>query len=155
MVAQVTRDVKVGDRVAIPAGSRAYGEVTMVDRGGRMRERARLGVRFTSIVLGDGSRVPIETDTIIREGCSPTGESAAKIGGGAIGGAIIGGILGGAKGAVIGGSVGAGAGHRRRDGRRPQPGNAGVRHPRHRASARPGYGDGREVRRSAGDGRRR
>ena len=110
VVAQVTRDVKVGDRVAIPAGARAYGEVTMVERGGRLKDRARLGVRFTSIVLGDGTRVPIETDTIVREGSSPTTESAAKIGGGAIGGAIIGGILGGAKGAAIGGSVGAGAG---------------------------------------------
>jgi hypothetical protein len=108
--ARVTRDVRVGDRVAIPAGSRVQGEVTMVERGGRLRERARLGVRFTSIVLADGTRLPIDTETIFREGEPPTGESAAKIGGGAIGGAIIGGILGGAKGAAIGGAVGAGGG---------------------------------------------
>ncbi len=108
--ARVTRDVRVGDRVAIPAGARAVGEVTLVERGGRMRDRARLGIRFTSIVLGDGTRVPIETDTIFREGDAPGGESAAKIGGGAIGGAILGGILGGAKGAIIGGTAGAGAG---------------------------------------------
>lgn len=110
VAARVTRDVKVGERVAIPAGARAEGEVTLVERGGKMRERARLGVRFTSIVLADGTRVPIDTETIIREGDAPGGESAAKIGGGAIGGAIIGGILGGAKGAIIGGSAGAGAG---------------------------------------------
>jgi hypothetical protein len=110
IVARVTRDVRVGDRVAIPAGSKAYGEVTLVERGGRLRERARLGIRFTSVVLADGTRVPLDTETIYREGSAPGGESAAKIGGGAIGGAIIGGILGGAKGAAIGGSVGAGAG---------------------------------------------
>jgi type IV secretory pathway VirB10-like protein len=110
VVAQVTRDVRVGDRVAIPAGSKARGEVTLVERGGRVRDRARLGIRFTSVVLADGTRIPLETETIYREGEAPGGESAAKIGGGAIGGAIIGGILGGAKGAVIGGSVGAGAG---------------------------------------------
>jgi hypothetical protein len=110
VVARVTRDVKVGNRVAIPAGTRANGEVTTVDRGGRLKERARLGVRFTSIVLADGTRVPIDTETIYREGDSPTNESAAKIGGGAIGGAIIGGILGGGKGAAIGTIVGAGAG---------------------------------------------
>jgi hypothetical protein len=110
VTARVTRDVKVGDRVAIPAGSQAIGEVTLVERGGRMREKARLGVRFTSVVLADGTRVPLATDTIIREGSSPANESTAKIGGGAIGGAIIGGILGGAKGAIIGGSAGAGAG---------------------------------------------
>jgi hypothetical protein len=110
VVARVTRDVKVGDRVAIPAGARAQGEVTMVERGGRVRDRARLGVRFTSIVLADGTRLPIHTETVLREGDSPGRESAAKIGGGAIGGAIIGGILGGAKGAAIGSTVGAGAG---------------------------------------------
>ena len=110
VVARVTRDVKVGNRVAIPAGARANGEVTAVDRGGRLKDRARLGVRFTSIVLADGTRIPIQTETIYREGDSPTNESAAKIGGGAIGGAIIGGILGGGKGAAIGSIVGAGAG---------------------------------------------
>jgi hypothetical protein len=110
VVARVTRDVRVGNRVAIPAGARANGEVTAVERGGRLKDRARLGVRFTSIVLADGTRIPIETETIYREGDSPTNESAAKIGGGAIGGAIIGGILGGGKGAAIGSIVGAGAG---------------------------------------------
>jgi type IV secretory pathway VirB10-like protein len=108
--ARVTRDVKVGDRVAIPAGSRAIGEVTQVERGGRLKERARLGIRFTSIVLADGTRLPIATETIVREGDARGNASAAKIGGGALGGAIIGGILGGTKGAAIGGSVGAGAG---------------------------------------------
>jgi hypothetical protein len=110
VMARVTRDVRVGDRIAIPAGSQARGEVTMVERGGKVRDRARLGIRFTSVVLADGTRVPVETDTIYREGDSPARESTAKIGGGAIGGAIIGGIFGGAKGAAIGAATGAGAG---------------------------------------------
>jgi len=110
VVGRVTRDVRVGDRVVIPAGSRATGSVTLVERGGKLKDRARLGVRFTSVVLADGSRVPIDTEAIFREGDSPRNESVAKIGGGAIGGAILGGILGGAKGAAIGGSIGAGAG---------------------------------------------
>jgi outer membrane lipoprotein SlyB len=67
-------------------------------------------VRFTSIVLADGTRLPIHTETVMREGDSPGRESTAKIGGGAIGGAIIGGLLGGAKGAAIGSTIGAGAG---------------------------------------------
>lgn len=110
VVAVVVRDVKVGNQVAIPAGSKAHGEVTLVERGGRLKDRARLGIRFTSVVLADGTRIPLETETIYREGSAPSNESAAKIGGGAIAGAIIGGILGGAKGAIIGGSSGAGAG---------------------------------------------
>jgi hypothetical protein len=110
VIALVTRDVRIGDRVAIPAGSKAHGEVTLVERGARLRDKARLGVRFTSIVLADGTRLAIDTEPIYREGSSVRNENAAKIGGGAIGGAIIGGILGGAKGAAIGGSIGAGAG---------------------------------------------
>jgi hypothetical protein len=110
VIARVTRDVRVGDRVAIPAGAKAHGEVTFVERGSRLRERARLGVRFTSIVLGDGTRLPIDTQPIYRDGDSVRNENAAKIGGGAIGGAIIGGILGGGKGAAIGSAIGGGAG---------------------------------------------
>lgn len=110
VTAHVTRDVRVGDRIAIPSGSKARGEVTFVERGGRLRERARLGVRFSSLLLSDGSRVPISTDVVFRDGDSPSRGSAVKIGGGAIGGAIIGGILGGGKGAVLGGTAGAGAG---------------------------------------------
>jgi hypothetical protein len=108
--ARVTRDVKVGDRVAIPAGSRALGSVMQVERGGKFKERARLGIRFHTLVLVDGTRVPISTETIYRDGDAPGNRSAAKVGGAAVGGAILGAILGGAKGAVIGGTAGAGAG---------------------------------------------
>jgi type IV secretory pathway VirB10-like protein len=108
--ARVTRDVRVGDRVAIPAGSRVLGSVTIAERGGKMKQRARLGVRFHTLVLADGTRTDLPTEALIREGSSPSGESAAKIGGGAIGGAILGAILGGGKGAAIGGAAGAGAG---------------------------------------------
>jgi hypothetical protein len=106
--ARVTRDVRVGDKVAIPSGTRAIGSVTQVDRGGKFKERAHLAIRFHTLVLADGTRVPISTETITRDGDAPT--SAARIGGGAVGGAILGAILGGAKGAVIGGATGAGAG---------------------------------------------
>jgi hypothetical protein len=110
VTARVTRDVKVADYVAVPEGARAEGEVTLVERGGRLKDRARLGVRFTSLVLADGTRVPIDTETIYRVSDNPTPSNAAKIGGGAIGGAILGGIFGGAKGAVLGGTLGGGAG---------------------------------------------
>jgi hypothetical protein len=108
--ARVTRDVRVQDRVAIPAGAHAEGSITLVERGGRLKDQARLGIRFHTIVLADGTRLPINTDTIYREGESPTRESAAKIGGGAVGGAVLGAILGGKKGAVIGSTVGAAGG---------------------------------------------
>jgi hypothetical protein len=108
--ARVTRDVRVGDRVAIPAGATVRGSVSEVDRGGRMKGKARLAIKFHTIVLADGTQLPFKTDAVVREGQSPGGESAAKVGGAAIGGAILGAILGGGKGAAIGGAVGAGAG---------------------------------------------
>jgi type IV secretory pathway VirB10-like protein len=108
--ARVTRDVRVGEQIAIPAGTRALGSVMQVERGGKFKERARLGIRFHTLVLADGTRVQINTETIYREGAAPGNASAAKIGGGAVGGAILGAILGGAKGAVIGATTGAGAG---------------------------------------------
>jgi type IV secretory pathway VirB10-like protein len=108
--ARVTRDVRVGDRVAIPAGARAIGNVTQVERGGKFKERAKLGIRFHTLVLADGTRIPMSTETIYREGDSPGNSSAQKIGGGAVGGAILGAILGGAKGAAIGATAGAAGG---------------------------------------------
>jgi type IV secretory pathway VirB10-like protein len=108
--ARVTRDVMAGGRVAIPAGSRVLGAVTLVERGGKVKQAARLGVRFHTLVLSDGREIPLRTEPIYREGESPTGESARKIGGAAIGGAILGAIIGGGKGAVIGGATGAAGG---------------------------------------------
>jgi len=108
--ARVTRDVSAAGRLAIPAGSRVIGSVTLVERGGKVKETARLGVRFHTLVLADGREVPLRTEAILREGDSPAAESARKIGGAAIGGAILGAIMGGKKGAVVGGASGAAGG---------------------------------------------
>jgi hypothetical protein len=108
--ARVTRDVRVGDRVAIPSGSQVVGSVVQVDRGGKVRDRASLAIRFHTLILPDGSRTPLTTDALRREGPSPAAKSAAKIGGATVGGAILGAILGGGKGAAIGGGIGAAGG---------------------------------------------
>jgi hypothetical protein len=108
--AKVTRDVRVGNRVAIPAGSRVIGSVVLVGRGGKVKERASLAIKFNTIVLPDSTRLAINTDAVYRESESPVSKSAAKIGGAAVGGAILGAILGGGKGAAIGSSIGAAGG---------------------------------------------
>lgn len=110
VTARVTRDVMAGGRVAIPAGARVIGSVTLVEKGGKIKERARLGVRFHTLVLADGTELALRTEPILREGESPAGDSSRKIGGAAVGGAILGAILGGGKGAVIGGATGAAGG---------------------------------------------
>jgi hypothetical protein len=108
--ARVTRDVLAAGRVAIPAGSRILGSVTLVERGGKVKERSRLGVRFHTLILGDGSEVALQTEPVYRDGESPAGDSTKKIGGAAVGGAILGAILGGKKGAAVGAATGAAGG---------------------------------------------
>lgn len=108
--ARITRDVVAGGGVVIPAGTRLMGSVTLVEEGGRLRERSRLGVRFHTLVLANGTEVRLPTETIYREGESVAGRSAAKIGGAAVGGAILGAIMGGGKGAVIGAATGGASG---------------------------------------------
>jgi len=108
--ARVTRDVRVGSEIAIPAGARVLGSVMQVERGGKMKNAARIGVRFHTLVLADNTRIPMQTEAVYRIGKSPGNESAVKVGGAAVGGAILGAIIGGGKGAAIGGSVGAAGG---------------------------------------------
>jgi hypothetical protein len=108
--AHVIRDVRVGPESAIPAGTRILGVVTAVERGGKFKERALLGIRFHTLVMNDGTSLPITTETIYRYGEAQTNKTAAKIGGGAVAGAILGAIVGGSKGAAVGATTGAGAG---------------------------------------------
>jgi hypothetical protein len=110
VTARVTRDVTVDGRVAVPAGTTLEGVVTAVERGGRFRERARLGVQFTTVVLADDTRIPVQTEPIYRIGEAPGGEATAKIGAGAVIGSILGAVIGGKKGAAIGGTAGAAGG---------------------------------------------
>lgn len=108
--ARVTRDVYADGRLAIPSGSRVIGAVTLVERGGKVKERARLGIRFHTLVLANGRQVPLRSESIYREGDSVSAESSRKIGGAAIGGAVLGAILGGGKGAIAGATAGAAGG---------------------------------------------
>jgi len=108
--AHVSRDLRVGSLVAIPAGSRVLGVVTQIERGGKMKSKARLAIRFHTLVLADGTRTTIQSEPVFREGEGPGQEAAGKVGAAAAGGALLGAILGGKRGAIIGGSVGAAGG---------------------------------------------
>ena len=108
--ARVTRDVRLDGTLVIPAGAKVIGNVIRVENGGRFKERARLGIRFHTLVLADGESVDVETDPIFREGENVSRKASTRIGASAAGGAIIGAIFGGEKGAAIGAAAGAGAG---------------------------------------------
>lgn len=108
---RLTRDVTVSGRTAFPSGTRIEGFVTSVDRPTKTKEPARIGIRFTALLLGDEkTRLPIQTETIYRTWEPSSAQSATKIGAGAAVGAILGAIIGGKKGAVIGGAAGAAGG---------------------------------------------
>ena len=110
VTAVVTRDVIVDGRTAVPAGSRVEGHVTVVERGGKFREKARVGLVFSTLVLSETRRFPIATETIYRDGESPAAEATSKIGASAVVGTVLGAIIGGKKGAAIGGAAGAAGG---------------------------------------------
>ena len=92
-----------------PAGTAVTGQVTAADRAGKVKGRARLVLRFSSLVI-DASDRAISTVAIARQAAPTKKADAAKIGIGAGAGALIGAITGGKKGAVVGGTIGAGAG---------------------------------------------
>jgi len=110
VTAHVTRDLMVAGRTAIPAGAKLEGNVTVVQPGGKFKEQARLGIKFTSLVLPDNTRQPIQTEALFRDGESPTGEATAKVGASAVIGTIVGAMIGGKKGAAIGAGAGAAGG---------------------------------------------
>ena len=101
--------VSVDGAEALPAGTALGGSVTEALRAAKVKGRARLALRFTSVTLDDAEQ-PIATDRIAREAAGTKKNDAAKVGIGAGAGALVGAIAGGKKGALVGGAVGAGAG---------------------------------------------
>jgi hypothetical protein len=109
--ATLGRAVSADGSPVLPEGTEVTGVVTDVDRSGRVKGRAHLAFRFTSLRY-DGQRYDIRTDTVSRTAEATKGEDATKIAVGAGAGAALGAVLGGksgaAKGAAVGGAGGTG-----------------------------------------------
>ena len=111
MRAHLSRDVRLGNDVVIPAGSDLYGNVTAVRRPGKVKGRSYIAMRFTTLVpRGSGERYSVDTGRVARTGRATKKTDAMKIGVPAAGGAAIGALIGGKKGALIGAGAGGGAG---------------------------------------------
>lgn len=110
ITAHVTRDVMVDGRVAVPANSRLEGVVTAVQKGGKFKQAARIGIRFTTLYFPSNTKYLIQTEPIFRDGEAPGNEATAKVGAGAVVGTILGALIGGKKGAAVGAAAGAGGG---------------------------------------------
>ena len=111
VTAELTRAITIDGFDVLPAGAAVNGHVTEVDGSGRVKGRARIAFRFTSLRTAE-ERYDVQSSPLSHLAPATKGEDAAKIGVGAGAGAIIGGILGGkdgaAKGAAVGGAAGTG-----------------------------------------------
>jgi hypothetical protein len=99
-----------GNRIIAPDGSRVEGVVSSVDAGGKVKGRATLAVRLTSLTLANGQTVDLRTSSYGVQARGTKKKDAMKVGIGAGVGAAIGAIAGGGKGAAIGAGAGGGAG---------------------------------------------
>jgi hypothetical protein len=107
--ATLQRPIVIDGLTVVPSGAAVSGYVTEASRAARVKGRARVAFRLTSLRAGD-ARYEIRTTAIAREAKSTKKEDAVKIGIGAGAGAVVGAIAGGKKGAAIGTAVGAGGG---------------------------------------------
>ena len=109
VTAELTRTNTIDGWDVLPAGARLEGHVTGVEGSGRVKGRAMIAFRFTSLTTG-GDQYDIQASPLSHLAPATKGEDATKIGIGAGAGAIIGGIVGGKDGAAKGAAVGGGAG---------------------------------------------
>lgn len=109
--ARLVNPIVIDGRTVVPAGSAVTGLVTQAIRSGKVKGRARLGMRFHALEpAGNNERYRISTNTWSRVAPGTKKKDAARIAIPAAGGAIVGGILGGNKGAAIGAAAGGGGG---------------------------------------------
>jgi hypothetical protein len=116
--------VMIDGHVVIPAGSYMSGEVTEAKRAGRVKGRAELGIKLTTMILPNAYLVNLNAvpsgagtgggESVNNEGKIQGDTDKASDAGTVIkstaAGAGIGGIAGGARGAGIGAGIGAAAG---------------------------------------------
>jgi hypothetical protein len=109
IVAHLSEDVKVGERVVLKQGAELRGMVTSAMASGRVKGRAHLAFDFDKLIA-NGKERPVALREVDITADSNKKHDAAVIGGGAGAGAIIGAIADGKKGAAIGGLIGGATG---------------------------------------------
>jgi hypothetical protein len=107
----LSRSVYVNGTAAIPAGSAVSGYITSARRSGKVKGRAYVAMRFSSLTRrGESENYRIQTRNVGRLAPATKEKDAVKVGAPALGGALVGGLVGGGKGAAIGAAAGGGAG---------------------------------------------
>jgi hypothetical protein len=105
----VASPVVIDGTTVIPSGATLVGHVTHVDDSDKVKGRAELSFRFTSLTTGS-TTYDIDTKPLYYRAEATKKDDAVKIGVGAAAGAVVGAITGGKKGAAIGSAIGGGAG---------------------------------------------
>jgi len=107
--ATLETDLNVDGRVVARKGTDVYGRLATAEKAGNFSGKSELQLELTRLVV-DGHDYPLVSSDYNVQGKGRGGDTAKKVGGGAVLGAIIGGIAGGGKGAAIGAAAGGGAG---------------------------------------------
>ena len=109
---RLVSDLMIGERVAVPSGTRVTGTITDVVSGSKAIGAVPvLGLKFDTLMMPSGEQIPIRGE-LKEQGKSEKGRDTAKILGGAAAGAILGhqvkkGSSGKVIGGILGGAVGA------------------------------------------------
>lgn len=107
--AHLRRPVIARGLTVLPTDVPVSGVVTQAKQSGRVKGRAVIAFRFTSL-RAHGERYRVATSSVVRQAQGTKQRDAAEIALPAAGGAIIGALAGGGKGAAIGAAAGGGAG---------------------------------------------
>jgi len=107
--AELREAVSGGGATVLPAGTEFAGNVTAVERSGRVKGVARVAYRFDTLTVA-GTRYDVGAAPLVHEAEPTKREDATKVAIGAGAGAAIGALLGGGSGAAKGAAIGAAGG---------------------------------------------
>ncbi|HLK04931.1 MAG TPA: hypothetical protein VKT53_10880 [Candidatus Acidoferrum sp.] len=107
--ASLETDLNVDGQLVARKGTDVYGRLATAEAAGKFAGKSELQLELTRIVI-DGHDYPLVSSDYNVQGKGRGGDTAKKVGGGAVLGAVIGAIAGGGKGAAIGAAAGGGAG---------------------------------------------
>jgi hypothetical protein len=107
--ASLETDLTLNGQLVARKGADVYGRLATAEAQGKFAGKSELQLELTRLVI-DGRDYSLVSSDYNVQGKGRGGDTAKKVGGGAVLGAIIGGIAGGGKGAAIGAAAGGGAG---------------------------------------------
>ena len=107
--ASLETDLAVNNVLVARRGSDAYVRLAYTKEARGLSGSSELQLELTRIII-DGREFPVVSGEYTMKGKGRGGDTAKKVGGGAVIGAIIGGVAGGGTGAAIGAGVGGAAG---------------------------------------------